>query len=155
MAGSMPKTIAFASDHRGFPLKALLLEKAGALGLQAVDLGTDSEARCDSMDYAQKMAQALNGPNPPDLGVLICGSGNGIAMVANRYAGVIAAVVHDATTARLAREHNHANVMALGAHIVGQEVACECLEVFVRTAFLGGRYAEREAKFRALGGLKS
>lgn len=149
----MSKTIAFAADHRGFALKGILLDRVKELGHQAVDLGTDSEARCDSMDYALKMAQVLTGRTPPDLGILICGSGNGIAMVANRYAGVIAAVVHDATTARLAREHNNANVMALGAHIIGQEVALECLEVFLRTGFLGGRYAEREAKFRALGGL--
>ncbi len=150
----MSKTVAFASDHRGYALKTLLIAKAGELGWQVLDLGTDSETRCDSLDYAKKMAEALAGEIPPELGVLICGSGNGIAQAANRYASVIAAVAHDATTARMAREHNNANVMALGAHVVGQEVALECLAVFLRTPFLGGRYAAREVKLRALGGLK-
>ncbi|MEJ0063612.1 MAG: RpiB/LacA/LacB family sugar-phosphate isomerase [Alphaproteobacteria bacterium] len=147
------KTVAFAADHRGFPLKELLVAKARELGHQVIDLGTSSEDRCDSIDYAIKMARAFSGDAPPALGVLICGTGNGIAMVANRYASIIAAVVHDATTARMAREHNNANVMALGAHIIGKEVAFDCLETFLNTEFLGGRYAVRETRLRGLGGL--
>jgi ribose 5-phosphate isomerase B len=147
-----PKTIAFAADHRGFALKTELVEHARKQGLNVIDLGTDSEERVDSIDYAQKMVRAIR-EHKAELGVLICGSGNGIGQVANRYKGIICAVCHNSTTAKLARQHNDANVMSIGAHVTGREVALDCLDAFVQTPFLGGRYGERRKRLDDLGGL--
>jgi ribose 5-phosphate isomerase B len=144
--------IAFACDHRGFALKTELLEHARKHNHQLLDLGTHSEERCDSIDFAQAMAKAL-AEKKAQLGILICGSGNGIAQVANRYKNIICAVCHNSTTAKLARQHNAANVMALGAHVIGREVALDCYDAFVKTEFLGGRYGERLERLEKLGGL--
>ncbi|MBI1272578.1 MAG: RpiB/LacA/LacB family sugar-phosphate isomerase [Alphaproteobacteria bacterium] len=146
------QTIAFAADHRGFALKTELVAYAGKQGYGVLDLGTDSEERCDSIDYALKMAQTM-AAGKAALGILICGTGNGIAQVANRYKSIICAVCHNSTLAKLARQHNDANVMALGAHVIGREVALDCLDAFVKTDFLGGRYGERREKLAKLGGL--
>lgn len=147
-----PPVLAFAADHGGFALKGLLLAFAKDQGWPTLDLGTHSEERCDSMDFAVLMARALK-EERAQRGVLICKSGNGIAMVANRFAHLRVAVVHNGTTARLAREHNDANVISFGAHIIGQEVALECVKIFYTTKFLEGRYAERRDRFSSLGGL--
>jgi ribose 5-phosphate isomerase B len=146
------KTLALAADHRGFVLKALLVETARAQGWTVHDLGTHSAERCDSQDYAVAMVAAMKGKKAR-LGVLICGSGNGIAIAANRFRALRVAVVHTSTGAQFARQHNDANVMALGADMIGKEVALACLTTFLQTDFLGGKYAERVAKLDSLGGL--
>ena len=146
------RIVPIAADHRGFELKAKFVEWLKAHGYAPKDLGTNSAERCDSIDYAMKMAAELKA-HPEELGVLICGTGNGIAMVANRYKAIRAVVCTEATMARLAREHNDANVLAIGAHITGIESALESLKVFLETKFLGGRYAERRDKLTDLGGL--
>ncbi len=146
------KTVFIASDHRGFRLKARYVEWMKSHGFDPVDLGTNDETRCDAMDYATELASHL-AAHPECQGVLICGSGNGMAMVANRYRSVRAALVTDVTTAKFCRQHNDANVMAIGSDITGSEVAMACLEVFLNTDCLGGRYAERRDKLTALGGL--
>jgi len=139
------ETVAVAADHAGFPLKEILKRDLTARGFVVVDLGTDSTASVDYPDFADRLADALKG-GAARRGVLVCGSGIGISMAANRHNHVRAALCHDATAARLARQHNDANVLALGARLIGEEVARECLKVFLETPFEGGRHAPRVAK---------
>lgn len=139
------KPIAIASDHAGYELKQILVEELGALGYEALDLGTDGPDSVDYPDFGDALAKAI-AEGRAERGVLVCGSGLGIAMAANRHAGVRAAPCHDETSARLTREHNDANVLALGARLVGVEVAKDCLRTFLKTEFEGGRHARRVAK---------
>jgi ribose 5-phosphate isomerase B len=142
------QTIAIASDHAGFDLKELLKKELQVAGHMIVDLGTSSTTSVDYPDFGKALARAIR-DGQAERGVLVCGTGIGIAMAANREPAVRAAVVHDATSARLARQHNDANVMALGARLVGPEVARDCLRVFLETPFEGGRHAPRVAKLSA------
>jgi len=144
--------IAIAADHRGFALKAKLIAWLSQHGYQPQDLGTNSAERCDASDFAQKLAEQFNS-NAVQFGVLICGTGQAMAMTANRYKNLRAALCANTSLARLAREHNDANVLVLGADMIGEGLALECLEVFLRTKFLGGRYADRLAKLTAIGGI--
>lgn len=139
------ETIAIAADHAGFELKESLKAALVARGLTPLDLGTASKDSVDYPDFADRLAAALEDGRAAR-GVLVCGTGIGIAIAANRHRHVRAAVCHDATSARLARQHNDANVLALGARLVGSEVAKDCLEVFLSTAFDGGRHVRRVAK---------
>jgi ribose 5-phosphate isomerase B len=139
------KPIAVASDHAGYDLKAALAEELGALGYEVVDLGTDGPESVDYPDFAKVMIGAII-DGRVERGVLVCGTGVGISIAANRHPGIRAALCHNETTARLAREHNDANVLALGARIVGVEVAKDCLKAFLTTEFAGGRHAKRVAK---------
>ena len=144
--------IAIASDHRGFLLKCLVSARLKERGYTVIDLGTNDETSCDAGDFAQHLAADLR-DHPDHRGVLICGSGQAMAMAANRHRHIRAALCLNTTMAHLAREHNDANVLVLGAHIIGQEVALDCLDVFLQTKFLGGRYAARRDKLTAMGGL--
>ncbi|MDD3029194.1 MAG: ribose 5-phosphate isomerase B [Alphaproteobacteria bacterium] len=146
------KTVSLGSDHRGFPLKSLFINALKEKGFQIVDVGPFSDARCDAGDFAQKLALDLR-EHPDHYGVLICGTGQVMAMTANRYRHIRAALCTNTTMVRLARQHNNANVLVLGAHIIGQEVALDCLDVFMTTDFLGDRYAARCDKLTSLGGL--
>jgi ribose 5-phosphate isomerase B len=141
----MVETIAIAADHAGYDLKALLVPELKSMGFGVLDLGTDSRDSVDYPDFADALARALE-RGQAKRGVLVCGTGLGIAIAANRHRWVRAGVCHDATTARLARQHNDANVLALGARVVGSEVAKDCLRVFLSTEFDGGRHARRIAK---------
>ena len=142
MAGA---TIAVASDHAGFDLKEILKRDLQQAGHEVLDLGTNSTASVDYPDFGVAMADAIASGRAPR-GVLICGTGIGISIAANRNPKVRAAVAHDVTSARLSREHNDANVVAFGARLIGPEVAREALKVFLNTAFEGGRHARRVAK---------
>lgn len=142
----MSETIAIASDHAGVALKATLKESLESLGFQVLDLGTDGPASVDYPDFAAAMAAALQ-TGRAARGILICGTGIGISIAANRHRHVRAALCHDATTARLCRQHNDANVLALGARVVGLEVALDCARTFLATPFEGGRHQNRVAKF--------
>jgi ribose 5-phosphate isomerase B len=144
--------VPIAGDHRGFPLKAQIIAWLNTHGYMPKDLGTHNAERCDSLDYAVKMAEELNA-NPAERGILICGSGNGIAMVANRFKAIRAAIVFNTDMAKAAREHNDANVLALGGDYIAPDVALNCVEIFLKTDFLGGRYGERRDKLTTLGGL--
>ncbi len=146
------KIIPIGSDHRGFQLKARFIAWLNEHGYTAKDLGTDSESRCDALDFAQKMANEFES-NAAEMGILICGSGQAMAMTSNRYRKIRAALCTNPEMARLAREHNDANVLALGADFIMPETALECLAAFLKTPFLGGRYAERRDKLTDLGGL--
>ncbi|MGP1396144.1 MAG: ribose 5-phosphate isomerase B [Inquilinaceae bacterium] len=138
-------TIAIASDHAGFALKQILKEHLAEAGATVVDLGTDGPGSVDYPDFADAVADAVTGGKAAR-GVLICGTGIGIAIAANRHAGIRAALCHDVTTSGLARRHNDANVLVLGARIVGTSVALDCLTTFLETGFEGGRHADRVAK---------
>lgn len=137
--------IAIACDHAGVELKLRLLEELQAMGYEVLDLGTAGAESVDYPDYADALAEAI-AAGRAERGVLVCGTGIGIAMAANRHRTVRAAVCHNATAARLAREHNDANVLALGARLIGSEVAVDCLRTFLATGFAGGRHARRVAK---------
>jgi ribose 5-phosphate isomerase B len=142
MAGA---TIAVASDHAGFDLKEVLKRDLQEAGLDVLDLGTHSTASVDYPDFGRAMAEAIDS-GKVERGVLICGTGIGISIAANRNPKVRAAVVHDVTSARLTREHNDANVIAFGQRLIGTEVAREALKVFLKTPFEGGRHTNRVAK---------
>ena len=137
--------IAVASDHAGFDLKEILKRDLQAAGLEVLDLGTNSTQSVDYPDFGQAMADAI-ASGKAGRGVLVCGTGIGISIAANRNPGVRAAVVHDVTSARLTRLHNDANVVAFGQRVIGSEVAREALKVFLETGFEGGRHAARVEK---------
>jgi ribose 5-phosphate isomerase B len=139
------KTVAIACDHAGTDLKAVLARDLGAMGCEVLDLGTHGPDSVDYPDFGHALAEAVVSGRA-GTGVLICGTGIGISIAANRHAGVRAAVCNDATSARLAREHNDANVLALGARLIGVEVAKDCLRTFMSTEFAGGRHARRVEK---------
>ena len=142
MAGA---TIAVASDHAGFDLKEILKRDLQEAGLEVLDLGTHSTASVDYPDFGRAMAETI-AAGTVEKGVIVCGTGIGISIAANRNPKVRAAVVHDVTSARLTREHNDANVIAYGGRLIGTEVAREALKVFLKTPFEGGRHANRVAK---------
>ena len=142
--------IVLASDHAGYELKTQLKEELVSMGYDVLDLGTDSTDSVDYPDYGHAVAKAIE-TGRAARGILVCGSGIGISMAANRHAGVRAAACHDETSARLAREHNDANVLALGARLIGVEVAKACLKVFLTTEFASGRHAGRVAKLDSMG----
>jgi ribose 5-phosphate isomerase B len=139
------KTIGIASDHAGFDLKRSLKEELRALGRTVVDLGPDAPDAVDYPDFAYAMARALR-ERLVESGVLICGSGIGISIAANRFPEVRAALVHDELGARLARQHNDANVICFGGRMIGADVASDCLRVFLDTPFEGGRHCRRVDK---------
>ena len=142
--------MAVASDQGGFVLKRAVVEALQEADLEVLDLGTDSEDSVDYPDFGQALAEAIRDGRAAR-GVILCGTGIGIAMAANRYPEVRAAVCHDRTTARLAREHNDANVLALGGRIIGGEVAKDCLRAFLETPFEGGgRHTRRVGKLGKL-----
>lgn len=134
--------IAVAADHAGVDLKAALSEFLRERGHDVLDLGTNSIDSVDYPDYAAKLAAVL-AEGQTARGILICGTGIGISIAANRYPHVRAALCHGVTDARLARQHNDANVLALGARTTGIEVARDCLATFLDTPFEGGRHQRR------------
>jgi ribose 5-phosphate isomerase B len=137
--------IAVASDHAGFDLKEILKRDLQEAGHAVLDLGTNSTQSVDYPDYGAAMADAV-ASGRAEKGVLVCGTGIGISMAANRNPKVRAALVHDVTSARLSRQHNDANVVAFGQRLIGPETAREALKVFLDTKFEGGRHAGRVAK---------
>jgi len=130
-------------------LKGLLIEHLAFLGHEVVDLGTHSPEPVDYPDFGAAVGQSVTSGDT-DLGVCVCGTGMGIAIAANKVHGVRAAAVHDVTSARLAREHNNANVICFGARLLGTEVATDALEMFLRSEFGGGRHLRRIEKIAAL-----
>jgi len=140
------RTIAMACDHGGYALKSALKAQLEAGGYAVLDLGTDSEDSVDYPDFGRAMGVAIR-DGKAETGVLICGSGIGISIAANRYPEVRAALAHDALSARLARQHNNANVICFGGRIIGEEIAKDCLNVFLETEFEGGgRHTRRVDK---------
>ena len=138
-------TVAIACDHAGFPIKSILKTELEQSDHQVIDLGTHSQDSVDYPDFGFALASAL-GKNEADFGVLVCGSGIGISIAANRHPQVRAALVHDALGAKMCRLHNDANVICFGGRMIGEEVAKDCLDIFLRTDFEGGRHARRVNK---------
>lgn len=137
--------IALGSDHAGVALKDLLRQTLEAAGHPVTDFGTQGPASVDYPDFAAAACAAVaNGS--ARFGVLVCGTGIGISMAANRNLAIRCALVHDVTGARLTRRHNDANVLALGARMIGVEVALECLSAFLDTPYEGGRHDRRVLK---------
>ncbi|MEQ8388137.1 MAG: ribose 5-phosphate isomerase B [Alphaproteobacteria bacterium] len=144
-----PERILVAADHAGFPLKQRLSARLDQAGYEVVDLGTDGEESVDYPDFGAALAAAL-GDGKASRGVVICGTGIGISIAVNRFPWVRAALCHDGLSARFARQHNDANVLALGARLIGEETAWDCLTQFLATPFEGGRHENRVAKLSAL-----
>ncbi|MDN3279200.1 ribose 5-phosphate isomerase B [Frankia sp. RB7] len=136
----MLEIVAIACDHGGFALKQAL--KVALPDVAWLDLGTDDTESVDYPDFGNKLADAVK-DGKAARGILICGSGIGISIAANRHAHIRCALVHDVTGARLCRQHNDANVLALGGRMIGEAVAKECVEAFLSTAFDGGRHQKR------------
>ncbi len=137
------------SDHAGFAVKGLVKELLEKRGFEVEDLGTYSAERVDYPDYAAKVARAV-ADNPGTWGVLICGTGIGMSIAANKIKGIRAAEVHDYYTAQMARAHNDANVLCFGERVVGPGVIESIIDAWCSTEFEGGRHAGRVAKIMAL-----
>ena len=137
--------ILIASDHAGFDYKEMLGERARDTGHDVLDLGPVNRNAVDYPDFAHDLARALIA-GKGDLGVLICGTGIGMSMAANRHRGVRAALCHDAFTAEYARRHNNANVLCFGGRTTGPGVAVQILDIFLATPFEGGRHERRVEK---------
>lgn len=137
--------LAIGSDHAGFELKEKLKAYLQKKGIVFNDFGTYSADRADYPDFAHPVAEAVENKEV-DLGILICGSGNGVNMTANRHAGVRSALCWNAEIATLARQHNDANVMALPARFISEKEAEACIDTFVSTPFEGGRHTDRVKK---------
>jgi ribose 5-phosphate isomerase B len=141
--------IVVAADHAGFPLKAPILELLRAAGHDAVDMGTGDTTPVDYPDVIAPAARAV-AAGDADMGIVLGGSGTGEQIVANKVPGIRCVEAADPVTARLGREHNDANMLSMGARIVGSEVALACVRAFVEGTFQGGRHARRVAKITAL-----
>jgi len=147
------KTIYIASDHRGYPLKSAFVTWLTDNGYDVRDLGpSGSGERVNASDFAVRVASSMRA-DADSRGVLICGTGQVMAMTSNRFKHIRAALCTNGLMARMAREHNDANILVLGADVVGDGLALDCLTIFLATGFLGGRYAERCAMMADLGGL--
>jgi ribose 5-phosphate isomerase B len=141
----MPDRVILGSDHAGFDLKEKVKKALERLGVPFEDVGTRSLDSVDYPDFAHRVAEAVEKGRYPR-GVVVCGTGIGVSMAANRHPGVRAAVAYDEETARLSREHNDANVLALGGRTLDPGLAERILEVWLKTPFAGGRHARRVAK---------
>jgi len=142
--------IALAADHAGFELKALMMERLTQDGHQVLDLGTDSTEPVDFPDYAQAVAEAIVS-GKAERGILVCGSGVGACMAANKLRGIRAGLCHDTYSAHQGVEHDDMNVLCLGAQIIGPELALELVRTFLAARFSGEeRHRRRLAKIEAL-----
>src|SRR4051812_26534296 len=146
--------IAIAADHAGFALKERLRAKLATEGHEVVDFGTASTESCDYPDFAQQVAREV-GQGRVDRGILVCSTGIGMAMAANKVDGVRAAPAQSEDEVRLTREHNDANVLTLGARYLDEDRASALTTIFLETEFMGGRHARRVAKIAQLEGSQS
>lgn len=141
--------VPIASDHAGFRLKSYLIEKLGSEGFHFVDFGTHSEDSVDYPDFVHKVASAVN-QGKYKMGIVICGSGQGANMTANKYPNVRSALCWDTQQAILSRQHNDANIIALPGRFIDFETALECVKLFFSTTFEGGRHTQRVEKISRL-----
>ncbi len=141
--------IALGADHAGFALKEQLRRRLAEEGHEVMDFGTDSGESCDYPDFAQAVAREVAQARV-DRGILVCSTGIGMAIAANKVAGVRAAPAESEDEVRLTREHNDANVLTLGARYLDEQRAAGLVDLFLNTGFLGGRHARRVAKIAQL-----
>ncbi len=142
-------TVAIGSDHAGFPLKNYLRDTLTAEGYTVIDCGTDSAASCDYPVYAEATAAKIKDGSAV-LGILCCGTGIGMSMAANKIKGIRAACCSDIFSARFTRLHNDANILCLGARVVGEGLALELAHGFLETGYEGGKHARRVDMMMAL-----
>lgn len=145
--------IAIGVDHGGFELKKPVLKVLRDLGHEVEDFGCSSPDSVDYPDFAEKVARGVS-EGLFERGILICGTGIGMSMAANKFPNVRAALCHNLFTARLSREHNDANILAMGERAIGMGIALEMVKVWLETEFEGGRHARRVDKINALDGRK-
>lgn len=134
--------IAIGNDHAAVELKKEIMEYVQSLGHEAVNFGTDTNESCNYPEYGEKVGRAVVS-GEYDCGILICGTGVGISIAANKVKGVRAAVCSDTATARLVKQHNNANIIAFGARIVGSELAKDIVKAYLEAEFMGGRHQTR------------
>jgi len=144
--------IALGSDHAGFEYKEKIKTVLAELNIACRDFGANSKDSSDYPDFAHSVAQAVSS-GECDRGILVCGTGIGMSIVANKHRGVRAAACESTTAARLARQHNDANILTLGERITGWETAADIVRTFLTTDFQGGRHAKRIGKIQPLTGL--
>ena len=149
MAGNISK-VYLSSDHAGIDLRVAVAAHLESAGYAVEDLGPEQGMSVDYPDYGARLAMAMK-DDSATRGIAICGSGIGISIAVNRFPWMRAALVSDATAARLCREHNDANVLALGQRLIGQAVAIDCVDMFMATAFEGGRHMARVDKLSSIG----
>lgn len=137
--------LAIGGDHAGFQLKSKFIQEIEKLGHEIKDFGPYSEDSCDYPDFAHPVAKGVQ-EKEFDLGILICGSGNGVNMVANKYSDVRSALCWEPELAQMAKEHNNANVLAIPARYISEEKALAILKVYLSTPFEGGRHERRVNK---------
>jgi|TARA_Y100001970_G_scaffold274569_1_gene374525 ribose 5-phosphate isomerase B len=141
--------IALGADHAGFALKQVIARHLSDEGHEVVDCGTHDESRVDYPDYGAAVGMTvINGD--AECGVVVCGSGIGIVMAAGKVTGIRAATVHDMTTARMSRQHNDANVIGIGARMVGEQTALDIVDAYLDASFEGGRHQGRVEKLNAI-----
>ena len=141
--------IAVASDHRGVQVKARLLDLLTRMGEESLDFGPDSPDSVDYPDFAAKVSKAVS-EGTVDRGILICGTGIGMCIAANKFRGVRAADCHDDLTAEMSRRHNDANVLCLSADLLAENLINRMVEIWIRTEFEGGRHSRRVEKIQKL-----
>ena len=139
------KTIAIGCDHAGFPYKDSIKKFLEKEGFEVLDFGTNSADSVDYPDFVHPVAESIEAKKA-QLGVLLCGSGNGVAMTANKHQEIRAALCWQKDIAALARQHNNANIIALPVRFISEELALEMVDIFMKTAFEGGRHARRVGK---------
>lgn len=145
----MKRTIAIASDHAALELKAEIKNHLEAQGISVTDYGTYTKDSCNYPDYAEKVCNAIT-EGKQDLGILVCGTGIGMSMAANKCKGIRAACCTDTFSARFTRLHNDANVLCMGARVIGAGLACDIADIFINTDFEGGRHQTRVDMVMAL-----
>lgn len=139
--------VAIASDHRGVRIKGQILDQVQQLGFEGIDCGPDSDDSVDYPDYASKVAEAV-GKGEIDRGILICGTGMGMCITANKFKNVRAVSCHDDVTAEYSRRHNDANIMCLSADMLGDRLLGRIVELWLKTDFEGGRHQRRLDKIK-------
>ena len=139
------RKILIASDHAGFKLKKIIKKYFSKKKIEIIDLGPSKEINVDYPDYAHKLSRRIN-HNKKLTGILVCGSGIGMEITANRYKNVRAALCYNQKSAKLSRLHNNANIITLGARLINKNTAIKCVSVFLKTKFEGGRHLKRIKK---------
>ena len=137
------RTIHIGADSAGYPLKEELIVHLKELGYTVVDHGTDSTASCHYPEFAEKVCKSVQQDLEGSFGILVCGTGVGMSMCANKYHGIRAALCGDTYSARMTRQHNDANMLCLGARVIGSCLAIDILDAFLGAEFEGGRHAVR------------
>tara|TARA_Y100000590_G_scaffold396470_1_gene477214 strand:+ start:123 stop:554 length:432 start_codon:yes stop_codon:yes gene_type:complete len=139
------KKVFLASDHAGFVLKQLIISFLKKKGIKILDLGPKNKNSVDYPDFAHLLAKKMN-REKNNIGILVCGSGVGMTMVANRHKNIRAALCYNRKSTKLSRMHNNANVIALGSRLTKKNIALKCVDVFLNTNFEGGRHLRRIKK---------